>query len=540
MHVICNADIIAPFIEPYSASSTSSAVELIPGASIDILLEHSSSSSSVATPTDGDDGTWWNCSFQHLIDLSDVDSAISVLTQSSNDWELGWSKSLTPPPLVRIHPDGSITNTNQSDVVTIQNFSGSSQRSSAFHSNGRRRSGGLMALLRVERPTVEIELDRQQQRKARPDSATTSITVNNASALPPTIWPSNYPSITPLTFPSFPVHSWLPASTIPSRGTSVSVFSSPYGLLSTHIFHNTLTRGVVSNVVRLDTRERTSSSSSGDALTYPRTSFFGRRSQSTERTSPTALTHVPPTLLLIDARCFSGSEGAPVLTSSQHDAKLVGMMTLPIRHTARGSAVELNLAIPTYIIQQHLDANGFKVWMPSNDTNRHPSPSPDSSRSHPHLRGEGWKILQSTRRPLTAAGAAATPSNNHLSLPHLESSSHPRSMLSSPPFPTATAQPTRAKSSQSRHGRPSSRSPTVTSFINSHAAAIAPTPSPLVDPSTSDDVIRSVDEASKSVLMARIGGSWASAIVLTADGCQEEQLDTRVAQHCRHQPIVLT
>lgn len=520
VHVICSGDALSPFLASAADLSPARAT-LCAGAEVDILVE--------APAGSADEATWWSCSMEFMEDISGVDAAVGVLTQHSGDWELGWSKPLYPPPLMRV-PDP--TEVSVEDGPSVQTFGGggAAARSSFQYTSGRRRSAGLVAVLKVLRPSSEVEADRARARPARPGTSPTPKVTRAANTCP---WPAHYPSVTPSSFPFFDVHPWLGASSSVCRGASVSVFSSPYGLLSPHIFHNSLTRGIVSNCVRLDERER-------DGRRCVVVGQFGgggvgNRFGSNERSSASALAEVPPSLLLIDTRCFAGSEGAPVLltgdetcgnnTAVDAPAPLLAFVTLPIRHTQRGSAVELNLAIPAHRIQIALATRRLAVWTPSNNDNVAVTTTTTHAQ---HGRGEGWRIIENARRSLVATSASATSASS-------SSSSSPAVVPPSAPSPTRwsllgmqnTAN-TRTRSWSS--WRRSSPTGAASSHSNS-STAVAPAPipvalapvvtcAPAVRTLESTPTMRTVERAARSVLMARIGGSWASAIVLTADGCQ--------------------
>jgi S1-C subfamily serine protease len=101
------------------------------------------------------------------------------------------------------------------------------------------------------------------------------------------------------------------SSSKPARGDSLLVQSSPFGLVSPSVFQNSVTTGVVSNVV-----ER-----SGGAC-----------------------------LLLTDARCLPGSEGGAVFNAS---GQLVGMVA-PTFKTSEQTALELGAIVPLPLFAHQL------------------------------------------------------------------------------------------------------------------------------------------------------------------------------------------
>lgn len=114
---------------------------------------------------------------------------------------------------------------------------------------------------------------------------------------------------------------WAPAPRAVSRGSRIQVVSSPFGLLHHHLFRNTVSEGIVSNVV-LDSSQ--------------------------EPTDDGSLLLDVPSLLLLDARCLPGAEGAVVVNKF---GQVVGMVTLPLKHADYSSSVDLNLAIPHHILR---------------------------------------------------------------------------------------------------------------------------------------------------------------------------------------------
>lgn len=496
-----------PFVRSSgSGSMPLTGTSLVSGTEIDILID----SADGALGTTLEPGDWWRCQLTHICHASAVDSAVSVLTQSGSDWELGWCKPQPPPPLRNAAASGSEGTFNFS-------AGGRSAASHVQYANGHRRSAGMIAVLKVVCPTSDAESNRPNRRSdATPPQHHTDTPHTQAHAA--STWPAHYPPISPSSFPSFPVHSWLSASTPVERGLSVEVHSSPYGLLSPNIFHNTLTTGIVSNFVCVDAR--------------PTSSHFGQPTPS----DLTTLHSTPPSLLLLDARCFSGSEGAPVLasnglssSSSSSPLPLIGLITLPVRHSARGSAVELNLAIPAWIIKDTLQENGIRIWTPPPPPT-HASERPElssASMSPPLGRGEGWRFVDAAQ---AAAQARSLTRRDASSSIHVASDSVIDGRWSplTPPRRSRAASrhhPTTSAATQ----RSNRATPTIALAKLASTSKATITTEPLHQTtSTTHDILtptsltRAVGRAEKSVLMARIGGSWASAIAITHDGCQPQ------------------
>uniref|UniRef100_A0A7S2SQ07 Uncharacterized protein n=1 Tax=Mucochytrium quahogii TaxID=96639 RepID=A0A7S2SQ07_9STRA len=97
-----------------------------------------------------------------------------------------------------------------------------------------------------------------------------------------------------------------------NRGDEISVIASPFGLVSPTVFQNSVTSGVVSNVVHDSTRVA---------------------------------------LLLTDARCLPGSEGAPVFNRS---GELIGMVSSTVERPD-GSKLELGTVIPVALFSNLLE-----------------------------------------------------------------------------------------------------------------------------------------------------------------------------------------
>eukprot|EP01091_Cochliopodium_minus_P005180 TRINITY_DN15143_c0_g1_i1.p1 TRINITY_DN15143_c0_g1~~TRINITY_DN15143_c0_g1_i1.p1 ORF type:complete len:488 (-),score=105.72 TRINITY_DN15143_c0_g1_i1:196-1659(-) len=99
---------------------------------------------------------------------------------------------------------------------------------------------------------------------------------------------------------------------VAKRGEDVTVISSPFGMLSPKAFLNSISQGIISNIV----------------TTHPSVS----------------------TLMLTDAECHPGSEGSPVYFSN---GKLAGLL-LPPLYRRDGHTVELNLVLSWRVILPHL------------------------------------------------------------------------------------------------------------------------------------------------------------------------------------------
>ena len=548
----CSADILVPFLHPSSRSTRRP--ELISGARIDILVESASAAMGVLGPAPSSSSDpaaeqWWACELHTLGEVEGVEQAVEVLSQSGPTWELGWSKPNYPPPLfdARARPVASSSSheydPRQSGALSddstpqVQRFGGfkAYEQSAVLYPNGRKRSAGQVAILRVLRPRAEIDAEAEAAKR----NANSSSSLNASAATPAptasavTVWPSFVPPVTPATFPAFELHSWLRSCCGPvPRGTPVSITSSPFGLLSPTIFFNTLTRGIVANYVSVPDR------SAPAAALASSTSHFGRARE--EQCAASTLLHTPPSLLLLDARCFSGSEGAPVLlgpgvaacstcsSSAVHPSPavsaLLGLVTLPLRHTQRGSAVELTLAIPAPRLHAFITrVAGLQVWE-APVTALAPTAAA-AALSGSSGRGEGWRMMQGVRRRSQLSSASSSVSSHGIaallttanaaasapaSTPSTAAATLPSSQLASLPVASASNSPSKASSLMER-----------LSFSSSSFSAAAALPASSHPPhvSCSPPIFASaVEHAERSVLMAKIGTSWASAIVLTEDG----------------------
>lgn len=558
VYAVCSADIIVPFLHPSSRSVRRP--EMIPGARIDILVESVTASLGVVAPASASSDSaeqWWACELHTLGEVDGVDQAVDVLAQSGPDWELGWSKPNYPPPLfdARARPAASSHNSSSphdphqsgalSDESTpqVQSFGGfkSYEQSAVLYPNGRKRSAAQVAVLKLIRPRAEMDAEAEAAKLQKGSSATA--TSNPAAAIAATVWPSFVPPVIPATFPGFELHSWLRSCCGPvPRGTAVSITSSPYGLLSPTIFHNTLTRGIVANYVSVPDRPAPAVAASSSSST----SHFGRARE--EQCAASTLLHTPPSLLLLDARCFSGSEGAPVLLGPgvhaascatcpsfttaaaihppPHVSALLGLVTLPLRHTQRGSAVELTLAIPAPRLHAFIArAAGLHVWE-APVTGTAPTAAAAASSSSNSGRGEGWRMMQSVRRRSQLSSASSSVSSHGIAaLLNNMSSAAVSAPSSSASSAAAIAVPSSQLASLPVAMAPSSASSSLSkssSLMNllSFSISSATLPASLPAPASCSQTISAaaVEHAERSVLMAKIGTSWASAIVLTEDG----------------------
>mmetsp|Transcript_24712 Transcript_24712/g.30259 ORF Transcript_24712/g.30259 Transcript_24712/m.30259 type:complete len:410 (-) Transcript_24712:138-1367(-) len=135
------------------------------------------------------------------------------------------------------------------------------------------------------------------------------------------------------------------------------IISSPFGLVSPHVFKNSVTTGVLSNIVPFPKMRE--------------------------------IKDFPPALLLTDARCLPGSEGAPVFDSQ---GRLVGIVA-PTLHRGEKFTVELGAIIPIDLLVDAIELrlntenvvkyNRMNMGVPSSATS--PSndiiASPDNSLS---------------------------------------------------------------------------------------------------------------------------------------------------------------
>ena len=102
------------------------------------------------------------------------------------------------------------------------------------------------------------------------------------------------------------------------KGDSVSVVSSPFGMLSPHIFLNNIIRGTVSNII--------------NNYNIP---------------SPSS-----PVLFLLDAECHPGSEGSAIFGE---DGKITGVL-LPPLHKAEGYSTKLHVFASWRFVVGHVGA----------------------------------------------------------------------------------------------------------------------------------------------------------------------------------------
>lgn len=102
------------------------------------------------------------------------------------------------------------------------------------------------------------------------------------------------------------------------RGETLSISSSPFGLVSPGVFQNSLTTGIVSNIVRI-----------------PHNNLNGNEDRAS------AASHAA-NLILTDARCLPGSEGGAVFNGA---GELIGMVAPAVQRGDK-SKVELGAVIP--------------------------------------------------------------------------------------------------------------------------------------------------------------------------------------------------
>mmetsp|Transcript_1422 Transcript_1422/g.2077 ORF Transcript_1422/g.2077 Transcript_1422/m.2077 type:complete len:577 (+) Transcript_1422:187-1917(+) len=103
------------------------------------------------------------------------------------------------------------------------------------------------------------------------------------------------------------------------KGDKLMIISSPFGLVSPHVFQNSITTGIVSNVVPFERMRKNKD--------------------------------FPPALLLTDARCLPGSEGAPAFDSK---GRIIGIVA-PTLHRGEKFSLELGAIIPIDLFADALD-----------------------------------------------------------------------------------------------------------------------------------------------------------------------------------------
>ena len=322
VHVLCHADILSPFL------LSSSPPDLLDDTSVTCLPSLPSSATHPPPPS-----PWWECEVVRCGEVEGVQAAVDQLTHSSSDWAVGWGPCTppasfpSPPPPCRLH------------------------------------SAGALALLKVVRPL----------------HSTAAVGAGHAVT-----------RALPTGFPTFPPYQFLPSAGL-HRGLDVSVLASPFGLLSPSVFQGSVSRGVLSNVVHpIDAGDGTAKRAGQEAIDYagveageegsgegpgvsfpsasvsfPRQLHFPLQSAAAAfvaaahcaapsascAPSPTSPLDSTAALLLTDARCLAGAEGAPVILSSasagdgvRKGLPLVGLVTLPL-HQTNASPVQLNSVI---------------------------------------------------------------------------------------------------------------------------------------------------------------------------------------------------
>ncbi len=196
----------------------------------------------------------------------------------------------------------------------------------------------------------------------------------------------------------------------------------------------------------------------------PPVSLARRKPQSAAASASGAEPPPPPCLLLTDARCLPGSEGGAAI--DRHTGHLIGMVTVPLRHVAVGSTVEFNFVIST------------------------------DSLYH-------WFNSAVTTAAATAVAATATPSSIAADL----SSANRISGGGNQPV-LSVAGASAANSGSKRSAVP--YQPVTPPILRS--AALHPL-------NARGALQRAVELAERSLVVVRMGVSWASAIVISGDGC---------------------
>ena len=451
VHVVCCADVLLPFIDSREP------LELLEDTSISILPASATASTqlpqlSLLT------SRWWLCDLLRCEDVPGVESAIDQLTYMSHEWAVGWQAHSDPDSSSFPHTAAPVT---------------SSHFTSSASSSRRSRSAATFAVLRVRQP-----LHPKQYRSLTVSAASSSSLSSHAVASSPV-------ALLPASFPSFPSVTFVPSRSL-RRGCDVHVIASPYGLLSPAVFHNSVSGGIVSNVVHPfpSTAAETdfmAPSSDSDAsvdsvvmrdtvaqtafpaadVSFPRHLHFpiqGHPTSSSSMSTPPsgAVEHVQAmaSVFLTDCRCLPGSEGGPVVLST-HPSKavlLAGLVTLPLHLTNLLSPVLLNNVV---------SAEAVWLWLHQDER----------TVPHPHFHSLVSSPTVAVVSPVTSSTAFASPCS---------------STLSPVSFPSKAAL---------------SSSLSLSSVSASRVSV--------------DGMIQRAD---RSLAIARVRSSWASAIVLTADG----------------------
>ena len=454
VQVVCSADVLLPFI------ANSAPLELLDDTSISILPSSASWSLPSSQPSSApplSTSRWWLCDLLRCDDIPGVQSAVDQLTNLSDEWATGWQAHTQPGGV-------SITALSSS-------FCSASSR--------RPRSAATFAVLRARQP-----LHPKQYRSATTSQLSAAAAAASLSSHSFTSSCSSSPTLVPTDFPSFPPLTFVSSRSL-RRGCDVHVIASPYGLLSPAVFHNSVSGGIVSNVVyaassAMSTEvvaaltERDTSVNGGmmrqtvvqnsfpsTDVSFPRHLHFPIQGHPTSASSypapassPSAGEHrsIAP-VFLTDCRCLPGSEGGPVVLSSSSSVLLAGLVTLPLHLTNTLSPVLLNNVV---------SAEAVWHWLHQDE------------RTIPH------PCLHSLASP--TAVAVVNPLTSSTTVPSLS--------IPSPPSIPGLASKAVSSSSLSAYPVSASRA-TVTGMV---------------------------ERAERSLAIAKVESSWASAIVLTADG----------------------
>ena len=460
VQVVCSADVLLPFI------NNTQPLELLDDTSITVLPYSSShpspsTSSSLPVPT----SRWWLCDLLRCDDIPGVQTAIDLLTHSSNEWAVGW----------QAHQPHSAT-------ASLTSLSSSS---CAATSSRRSRSAATFAVLRV---VQQLNPKQYRSTAVSPHSALTQSSPADTTSFPQTalaVMPAGFPSVPPIAFVS---------SRSLRRGCDVHVIASPYGFLSPAVFHNSVSGGIVSNVVYPSTAavmsgESSAALSDGDAsfdsvtmrdtivqtsfpsadVSFPRHLHFPIQGHPTSSApsspaprSSLAVEHRIASVFLTDCRCLPGSEGGPVVLSStaialspSSSVLLAGLVTLPLHLTNALSPVLLNNVVSAEAVWHWLHQDERTV-------------------PNPRFHSLGPSMSVAVVSPLTSSPTA------------------PSAFLPPTPSPSSVSSKSVSSSSPSL-----SVSPVSASRVN---------------------VSGMVERAERSLAIAKVESSWASAIVLTADG----------------------
>ena len=138
------------------------------------------------------------------------------------------------------------------------------------------------------------------------------------------------------------------ATSPPERGDVVDIIASPFGLVSPAVFRNTLSTGVISNIVYASAAAV--AATTHRAATPHRAATTNRHGASNVPTAATHTVHKYPVLLLTDAAIFPGSEGGAAIS---HDRSLCGIVASPLKRED-GSFVELAAIIPAHLFMHRL------------------------------------------------------------------------------------------------------------------------------------------------------------------------------------------